>query len=153
MAELTFRKNAIALDGHGETIEEGLLSAAMYPGLAVIPQFADKTIDKVTTAGLGGERWILLENSFEGEDASVQIASGDFGRAMQVESGTRVLARIKNSVTTTVDCKLTYHTDGTLKLAAGASGGTPADVVIYTALEAVESPSSGTPALCAVRAV
>lgn len=152
MAEWTFRKNAIALD-RSETIEEGLLSAAMWPGTLVVPQFADKTIDKVGTAGLIQERWVLLEDSFVGSDASVQIASGEYGRAMLVKQGQRVLARIKNSVTTSVDGKLAFHTDGTLKLAAAASGDTPADVAVFVALEAVASPSSGTPALCAVRAL
>jgi hypothetical protein len=152
MPEMSFRKNAIALD-KSQRIEEGLLSAAMYPGLMVLPQFSDKTIDKVTTAGLIQERWVLLEDSFLGTDASVQIASGEYGRAMLVEQGMRVLARIKNSVTTTVDAELAFHTDGTLKLAAAASGGTPADVAVFVAMEAVASPSSGAPALCAVRAI
>lgn len=147
---MAFRHNIVALDGY-EDVEEGLLNAAMYPGVVVVPKQADGTLARQSRTGLGGIVYVLLEDNMKGSDATTQIASGELGRAAKMESGQRSVARIKNSVDTTVDAALAFHSDGTLKLAANASGGTPADVQVAIALEAVSSPSSGAPAQCAVR--
>ena len=147
---MAFRHNIVALDGY-EDVEEGTLAAAMYPGVVVVPKQADGTLALQSRAGLGGIVYVLLEDNMKGSDATVQIASGERGRAAKMESGQRSIARIKASVTTTVDAPLAFHSNGTLKLAADASGDTPADVQVAIALEAVVSPGSGAPAQCAVR--
>jgi hypothetical protein len=147
---MSFRHNIVALDGY-EDVEEGALAAAYYPGVVVVPKQATGTLAVQSRTGLGGIVYVLLEDNMKGSDATVQIASGELGRAAKMTSGKRSVARIKNNVTTTVDAALAFHNDGTLKLAAAASGDTIADVQVAIALEAVASPSSGTPAQCAVR--
>ena len=126
---LTFSSKVVVISQAVTVVNEGILTAACYPGHLLCqdattpPQYKLQDVASIKT-----EMNVALENDLYGKGIATQIATGALVRMAVLRSGDRANMRLTNGLTGIVaGTKLESNGDGTLKV---YSAGVPLAVAL-----------------------